>query len=59
MKGVIDMNDERMMAAEFATLNEDQKKQVLSFIETLKKRSAHTTNSLKSHPTFNPTEPFI
>lgn len=53
------MNYENMLVKEFDTLNEDQKKQVLSFIETLKKRSTHTTNSLKSHPTFNPTDPFI
>lgn len=59
MKGVIGMNDENMLAKEFDTLNDEQKRQVLSFIETLKKRNTHTTNSLKSHPTFNPTEPFI
>lgn len=53
------MNYENMLAKEFDTLSEEQKKQVLSFIETLKKRSTHTANSLKSHPTFNPTEPFI
>lgn len=53
------MNNENILMKEFDSLNEDQKRQVLSFIETLKKRNTQTTNSLKSHPTFNPTEPFI